>query len=97
MSGSAIVMNAAAVSRCQFSPRDADEVCEGDREHPVLRGAAEEHVGDEQVVPHPEELEDGEGGEGGDRQRDDQPPEDREVVGAVDRADSMIDDGSEPM
>ena len=49
-------------------------------------GAPEEHVRDEQVVPHPEELEDGERRERRHRQRDDQPPEDREVVGAVDPA-----------
>ena len=77
-------MNAADVSRCQFSPRAPDEVRERDRQHAVLAGAAEEHVGDEQVVPDPEELEDRERRERRHRQRDDEPPEDREVVGAVD-------------
>ena len=76
-------MNAAEVSRCQSSP-GADEVGERDRDHPGVLGAAEEHVGDQQVVPHPQELEDREGGEGGHRQRHHQSPEDREVVGAVD-------------
>ncbi len=83
-SGNAIEMNAAAVSRCQFSPRAPTRFGEGDREHPVLPGPAEEHVGDEQVVPDPEELEDRERRERRHRERDDQPPEDREVVGSVD-------------
>ena len=77
-------MNAADVSRCQFSPREPTRSRERDRDDAVLPRAAEEDVGDQQVVPHPEELEDRERGERRDRQRDHEPPEDREVVGTVD-------------
>src|SRR5919106_241594 len=71
------------------------QVRQGDRQHPALAGTTEEDVGDQQVVPHPQELEDGEGGQRGNRQRHDQPPEDREVVGAVDlrRLDQRGGDG----
>ena len=48
-----------------------------------LRVAAEDE-GDEQVVPRPEELEDGEGGDGRQAERQDQPHEDADLRGAVD-------------
>ena len=83
-SGSAIVMNAAAVSSCQFSPCDPTRFGSAIVSTRVSWRAAEEHVRDQQVVPHPEELEDRERGQRGHRQRHDQSPEDREVVGAVD-------------
>src|SRR6478735_2506395 len=54
------------------------------RHRGVLGDVADERQGDEVVVPHPEELEDPEGGERRHRQRKDQPPEHRGVVGAVD-------------
>ena len=76
-------MNAADVSSCQFSPRRANELAQRHREDAVLTGPAQEHVGDQQVVPDPQELEDRERGERGNRQRHDQSPEDREVVGSV--------------
>src|ERR671918_2696508 len=73
------------------------QVRQGDRQHPALAGTTEEDVGDQQVVPHPQELEDGEGGQRGNRERHDQPPEDREVVGAVDlrRLDQRGGEGSD--
>ena len=77
-------MNAAAVSRCQFSPRGPTRSASAIVSDLCVSGAAEEHVRNEQVVPDPEELEDRERRQGGHRQRHDEPPEDREVVGAVD-------------
>src|SRR4051794_36368418 len=50
----------------------ADEARQRDRQDARVGGAAEEHVRDEQVVPHPQELEDRERRERGHRQRDDE-------------------------
>ena len=58
-----------------------DSLCSG--EH--LRGATVQHDDrDQVVVPGPEELEDREGGDRRHRQRQDQPHEGTEVIGAVD-------------
>ena len=84
-SGTIIVRNAPAVSRCQAPPRG-----------PIMLNSAvgmtctslpgpEEHQRHEQVVPDPQELEDRERAERRDRQRQHDPDERLEVRRAVDR------------
>src|SRR5262245_56275330 len=65
-------------------PPTAEQIPKGDREHLVLRRSPEEHQRHQQIVPDPKELEDRERGESGDREWDDEPPENREVIRAVD-------------
>ena len=57
-------MNAAEVSKCQFSPREPTSAA-SDRHNAVLLRAPEKDGRDEEVVPHPEELKDPEGGKRG--------------------------------
>ena len=79
-----MVMKAEAVRISQLPPREPSR----STSLPVstswsLLGAEEDH-GDEQVVPDPQELEDGEGGERREGQRQHDLDEDLEVAGAVD-------------
>ena len=83
-SGTTIEMNAAAGQELgALSPR-RHEVHELDRERAGALVLAEEDQRHEVVVPHPEELEDGERGDRRLGQREHDPPEDPEVGGAVD-------------
>jgi hypothetical protein len=72
-----MVMNAEAV-------RISQQRVELESEHHLVGLAAEEHHGHKQVVPHPQELEDREGGQRRERQRQDDAAENLEIVGAVD-------------
>ena len=53
-------------------------------QHELLLGSAEEDHGDQQVVPDPEELENGEGGQRREGERQDDLDENLEIAGAVD-------------
>ena len=55
-----------------------------DRRRPGIGIGAGHRVGDQEVVPRPQELEDAERGEHRHRQRQHESPEDREVISAVD-------------
>ena len=91
MIGTIIVMKPPAVSSSQPWPCWPEQLARATVSGCVLAGA-EEHQRDEQVVPDPEELEDRERRERRHRHRQDQPPERREVAGAVDlgRLDDLL-------
>ena len=72
------------MSRCQSSPREPDEVGERDRDHPGVAAAAEEDVGDSRSFHTQRNWKMAKAASAGTDSGHDQPPEDREVVGAVD-------------
>ncbi len=84
-SGTAIETKAAVARISQLPPRVPSKFDDLVGHHRGLAGRVDqEHLGDQQVVPGPQELEDREGGQRRERQRQDDLGEDLEIRGAVD-------------